>query len=320
MRSRHILVSFIIITGAIVSARLASASSTDDQSPDLEAPIAAPVVAIPAPNPAESSATPKASPARNPQSPISRPNREIGSTPRRSAVLAVPGLDGNIPPPRRLSVPNFERVTPERAPGLAAPLDLNETDDSSNLPLELETERPGSRGNLDPSRTFTEPTSRNSNDPTPRTRTGAPSTTRRASTDPRASNLSRNSSVKVTDPPPRRGFFGLFRPLPPRREPAAIERRPSVVSDPVIDHDDGVIAVEPARPDPATDDALKRRIERQARAIGGDRLRTLDVKVKGKRVLIRATANRFWQRRGLRNDLQTLQALAGLQSQVDVVP
>lgn len=316
MRSRQILVSLIIIAGAIVSARLSSAAFADDQAPELEAPISspAPIAAIPPPNPA-------ASASRNPQAPISRSNREAGSAPRRSAVLAVPGLDGNIPAPRRLPVAGFERVAPARSPELSAPLDLKDADESSNLPLELETERPGYGGNLDPSRSFTNPSSpRNSNDPAPRNRTGAPSQTRPRSTDPRATNLSRNSSVKVTDPPPRRGFFGFFRPQPPIRDASPIERRPSVVSDPVIDRNDGVIAVEPPRSDPATDDALKRRIERQARAIGGDRLRTLDVKVKGKRVLIRATANRFWQRRSLRNDLQTLQALAGLQSQVEVVP
>jgi hypothetical protein len=320
MRSRQILVSLIIIAGAIVSARLGSAVSADDQAPELEAPISspAPVASIPPPSPASSSA---ASASRNPQAPMSRSNREAASASRPSAVLAVPGLDGNIPAPRRLPVPSFERVAPARSPELSAPLDLKDADESSNLPLELETDRPGYGGNLDPSRSFTNPSSpRNSNDPAPRNRTGAPSQTRPRSTDPRASNLSRNSSVKVTDPPPRRGFFGFFRPQPPVRDASPIDRRPSVVSDPVIDRNDGVIAVEPPRSDPATDDALKRRIERQARAIGGDRLRTLDVKVKGKRVLIRATANRFWQRRSLRNDLQTLQALAGLQSQVEVVP
>ncbi len=320
MRSRHILESCIIITGAIVSARLGSAAFADDQAPELEAPISspAPAASIPPPNPAATSA---ASASRNPQAPMSRSNREAASAPRRSAVLAVPGLDGNIPAPRRLPVAGFERIAPDRSPELSPPLDLKEADESSNLPLELETDPPGYGGNRDPSRSFTNPSApRNSNDRAPRNRTGEASPTRRSSSDARATNLSRNSSVKVTDPPPRRGFFGFFRPQPPVRDASPIDRRPSAVSDPVIDRNDGVIAVEPPRSDPATDDALKRRIERQARAIGGDRIRTLDVKVKGKRVLIRATANRFWQRRGLRNDLQTLQALAGLQSQVEVVP
>lgn len=320
MRRRHILVSFVILTYMSASARLGSAGFADDQSPDLEAPLTAPVAAIPAPKPAQTSPAPNASPARNPQLPTSRANREIMSTPRRSAVLAVPGLDGNIPAQRRLNVPNFERVAPERSPVLAAPLDLKESDDSSNLPLELEPETPRSYGNHGASSAITEPTPIDSLDAAPRPRTGAPPSSRRASTDTRTSNLSRNSSVKITDPQPRRGFFGLFRPQPPRRETAPIERRSPASRDPEIGRDDGVIAVEPARSDPATDDSLKRRIERQARAIGGDRLRTLDVKVKGKRVSIRASANRFWQRRGLRNDLQTLQALAGLQSQVEVVP
>lgn len=110
------------------------------------------------------------------------------------------------------------------------------------------------------------------------------------------------------DAPPR-GFFERFtgrQPQSPRRQagPAGGSR-------------DGVISVEP-RTDPAADAELKRRIEKQLRSAGGDRLRSMDVKVAGKKVVIKARANHFWQRRGLRRSIETIPALSGLKSQVDV--
>ena len=102
-------------------------------------------------------------------------------------------------------------------------------------------------------------------------------------------------------PPPRRGLFGfLTRPAPtppPSDEP---------------------IRVEP-RDDPAADAALKRRIEAQVRRAVGDKTRAIEVRVVDRRVYIRAQVARFWQKRAVRRTLETLPALAGYRTVVDVV-
>jgi hypothetical protein len=78
------------------------------------------------------------------------------------------------------------------------------------------------------------------------------------------------------------------------------------------------VTVEP-RSDPAADAALKRRIERQIRDSVGGRIRSYEVRVINRDVLIRAKAARFWQRRGVRHSLESLPALSGFHSRVEMV-
>lgn len=102
---------------------------------------------------------------------------------------------------------------------------------------------------------------------------------------------------------PRRGrFFGLSLPGPPaaREEPRSS------------------ISVEP-RSDPASDAALKRRIEREARQILGDRARSVEIRVASRTVYIRAQGVRFLQRRSVRRTLETLPAASGLRTVVELV-
>jgi hypothetical protein len=72
------------------------------------------------------------------------------------------------------------------------------------------------------------------------------------------------------------------------------------------------------RSDPAADNALKRRIEHQIREQLGDRVGSTEVRVVGRRVLIRTHATRFWQKRGVRRTLEALPAISGLQARIEL--
>jgi hypothetical protein len=105
-------------------------------------------------------------------------------------------------------------------------------------------------------------------------------------------------------PPQRRsGFFGrLFPPLSIGRGSGG---------------PDDAISVEP-RTDPASDAALKRRLEHQIRTSLGDRVRFVEVRVVGRDVSVVARASRFWQRRSVRRSIESLPLLSGVRSRVEV--
>ena len=77
------------------------------------------------------------------------------------------------------------------------------------------------------------------------------------------------------------------------------------------------ITVEP-RSDPAAEAAIKRRIEKQIQETAGDRARSIEVRVTGRTVVIRAQAARFWQRRSLRKSLETMPLPAGYRAKVEM--
>lgn len=78
------------------------------------------------------------------------------------------------------------------------------------------------------------------------------------------------------------------------------------------------ITVEP-RSDPAADAAVKRRIEKQIEQSLGSRVRTVEVRVTGRAVLVRAKASRFWQRRSIRQSLETIPLPAGYRVRVEMI-
>ncbi len=71
-------------------------------------------------------------------------------------------------------------------------------------------------------------------------------------------------------------------------------------------------------PAPATDASVKRKIEREIRETLGDRVRAVEVRVSGRNVLVVARATRFWQKRSVRQSLETLPALAGLRARIEL--
>src|SRR5271157_3878768 len=78
------------------------------------------------------------------------------------------------------------------------------------------------------------------------------------------------------------------------------------------------ITVEP-RSDPAAEAAAKRRIEKQVQQAVGDRVRSVEVRVSGRSVVIRAQAARFWQRWGVRRSLETIPLPSGYRARVEMI-
>ena len=63
---------------------------------------------------------------------------------------------------------------------------------------------------------------------------------------------------------------------------------------------------------------VKKKIEKQIREVLGDRVRSVEVRVSGRNVLIVAEATRFWQKRAVRRTLETLPALEGYRARIDI--
>mgnify|MGYP001036458528 CR=1 FL=1 len=78
------------------------------------------------------------------------------------------------------------------------------------------------------------------------------------------------------------------------------------------------ISVE-SKSDPAVDAAVKRRIEKVVEESLGDRVSTVEVRVKGRSVLIRARASRFWHRRGVRRALDSIQLPSGYHGRAELI-
>jgi len=78
------------------------------------------------------------------------------------------------------------------------------------------------------------------------------------------------------------------------------------------------ITVEP-RSDPAAEAAAKKRIEKQVQQAVGDRVRSVEIRVSGRSVVIRAQAARFWQRRAVRRSLETMALPSGYRARVEMI-
>lgn len=77
------------------------------------------------------------------------------------------------------------------------------------------------------------------------------------------------------------------------------------------------ITIEP-HSDPAVEAAVKRRVEKQIEEELGDRLQNVKVFVKGREILIKARASRFWFRRSARKSLDALPLPSGYRARVEV--
>ena len=103
-------------------------------------------------------------------------------------------------------------------------------------------------------------------------------------------------------------MFGNPRPGTQSTPPATATRGPSTLE-----------KLPEPKADPAADAALKRKIERQARALIGDRARALEVRVSGKQVVVEARGVRLLQKRAVRRSLESMSSLTGLRSSVVVL-
>jgi len=109
------------------------------------------------------------------------------------------------------------------------------------------------------------------------------------------------------------------RPAPPRSSPTMFGR----LLGPTGSRDEAAgprssITVEP-RSDPAAEAAAKRRIEKQVQQAVGDRVRSVEIQVSGRSVVIRAQAARFWQRRAVRRSLETMPLPSGYRTRVEMI-
>ena len=67
------------------------------------------------------------------------------------------------------------------------------------------------------------------------------------------------------------------------------------------------------------DATLKARIEKQAKTSVGDRARSIEVRVAQKTATVQARGVKFYQKRGVRKSLESLPALSGLRSTIEVL-
>ncbi len=112
------------------------------------------------------------------------------------------------------------------------------------------------------------------------------------------------SPKPVQTPARRPRLFGFLAPPPQPAKPIAPGR--AVAADPLL------------HADPAVESALKRRIERQAREVVGNRARSVEVKLDGKEAVIQVTGVKVFQKRAIRKQLEGIPALSGLRSTIEV--
>ena len=206
----------------------------------------------------------------------------VSSPKRRGPVLALPGI---TTPPTHAAVPEATTASDSLMPSLDAPVGM------SHAPAPARAAEPLLIESFPIESLTTVPDRPASTRPAPRREASLPSTSPKPSSTP---------------PPARRPWF-FANPRPgtaPARLPAKSVRP--------------VPAAE-AKADPAADLALKRTIERQARAAIGNHARSLEVRVVGKQVSVEARGVRMLQKRGVRKALEGLPALSGLRSAVTVL-
>lgn len=230
---------------------------------------------------------------------------------RRNQVLVVPGV--TTPRPGRPltfpGIPRSEAASPapfEGLPPLVGPAEMappaRPAETGRALPA---TPRdPGRRPTGLPPLIESEPTDtidRRENSGEARERASSEPTIRRGLFGPRDHGAESGVAAGARRPT---GLFGRFFP------PPAMNRSPSDLRN--------AVTVEP-RTDPASDAALKRRVERQIRETVGDRARSFDVRVMGRDVTIIAHGVRLFQRRAVRSTLENLPALSGYKAFVQLL-
>lgn len=296
------------LSGLLFCASLAVAQ---DQAPPLtppalDPPATAPTPATPRPRSASGSGS---SPASSPtSSPTTKPAQAAPVESR--PLLVVPGVTAPVPS-RPGTRPNRPRPVAETgsADDSTAPAAPSTSRASSLPPIELPD------ADRDPSLTGRspipltlesipdEPPAALGSERLPADRSAAPRPPRASSPRP----LSEPSAPAASRPAPPRGsstMFGrLLGPSGSREEPTSPRSS---------------ISVE-ARSDPAADAAVKRRIEKQVQQAVGDRVRSVEIRVSGRSVVIRAQPARFWQRRAVRRSLETMPLPSGYRARVEMI-
>src|SRR5271157_4234749 len=291
------------LSGLLFCAGLAAAQ---DQAPPLtppalDPPATAPTPATPRPQSTSgSNSSPASSPTTKPAQAAPAESRPLlvipgvtapvpsrpGTRPNRPRPVTGTGsADSTAPTAPSTSgaslLPPIEEPAAGRDPALTgrSPIPLTLESIPDEPPAELGSERP------------------------PADRSAAPRPPRATSARP----LSEPSAPAASRPAPPRGsstMFGrLLDPTGSRDEPAGSRSS---------------ITVEP-RSDPSAEATAKKRIEKQVQQAVGDRVRSVEIRVSGRSVVIRAQAARFWQRRGVRRSLETMPLPSGYRARVEMI-
>jgi hypothetical protein len=219
--------------------------------------------------------------------PLPTPVKPPGSATPGRPMLAIPGL---TTPSTRPSVPSAApKPASESAPGelsLDAPIEMKPLPEA----LPGNPAANSSRSNLPlvlDSSTM--------DDPSPTTRSTPPG---RKPTTP---------AQPAPMPARRPRLFGfLAGPSPAPSSSATTAAKPSTPGRAIVGDD------------PAVESALKRRIERQAREVVGNRARSVEVKLDGKDAVVQVSGVKMFQKRAIRKQLEGIPALAGLRSTIEV--
>ncbi len=288
---RRIVAALVPVAVALTVSAVVVAPASGDDGPPLTPPaVTDPIpVAIPIPRVEPPGELPKVF--------------ESTPMPRPGAVLVVPGITtprGGIR--SRPGISSSVAVTPRVDEGLPPLVGPDEMREAGPIPS-------SSRASSRPAE--------------PRSPTGRPPITLESvpeSTEPL--NLKPGELSSEPSSPSRRGPLDFFRgaPAPPRRPGGFFGRlfAPPVVNDRPRDEESEAVKVEP-RTDPAADAALKRRVETQIGESLGGKLRSFEVRVVGRDVVILARPARFWQKRGVRNALDSLPSLIGYKARIEVI-
>ena len=351
--SRFVTVTVRSLCFILAIAGLAAAQEPPPLEPPPLEPPRASATETNQPEPASTPATPKAATPKPAAS--AQPNAARPTLPRADVrpMLAIPGITAPASRPSAAYRPPLAGPGRTGNPGVSPPLDAlplpsqfppaRSPLDSSGFPL--------TEGSSSPSLDALSPLSgrsmpRGASNPAVMSRSGALTATPPGETipltvepldeelskdskdagrgaRPRASNGRPNGGTSPTRiepddepisprPAPRRGtgvlgrLFGLQpAPLPPRREtPRSDDSKPKRGPDADSDLDPDLVA--------------RRRIDRQIRATLGDKVRSYDVQITGRNVVISAQPSRFWLRRSVRRSLETLPALQGYRARIEI--
>ena len=305
-------------------------------TPGAAAPPSVPVLGPPTLPAAtsEPSSPPPADPSPPPAAPAA-PGGVIESTPAATrpapaaapagnAVLAMPGL--TIPAPSRrsstlLPMPDLAVTMPDRPAraGSAEPELYPDGFDEVLPGNPRDATDLGAAGDLEPlgprivrPMAIPDPVATEGGRASSRAEANA---ARAASAAPRGRDPGPAKAATPT-PAPRRGrFFGLF-PGPLAVTPPTLTARstPAATRGSRVEGDAAEI-----RPN-AAEAALKARIEKQARTYVADRAKAIEVEVDAERrtATVRARGVKFFQKRPVRRALESLPALSGLRSTIEV--
>ncbi len=303
-----------------------AALSPAQEAPPLEPPSLDP--------PATGAATNRETPPPPPRpvvAPTSRPrpeNRPMLAIPGVTAPASRPTTEARTPaaakPPALLPMPlDFPSSRSDSSPAgfpLAGPTTSDKVDEASPRLVRPNAGRPSSV----PTRSRSAVNSPPIGETIPLTidpLDDEPSGARGSSSRSPASRLNNDRPVREEGdrieprPMPRRspGLFGrLFGPPPTSPVPPPPRESTRTAEKPKPDRESSI--------DSTTDPDLvnRRKIERQIASTLGDRVRSVEVFVTGRNVEIRARASRFWYRRSVRRSLETLPAIQGYRSRIEV--